>query len=326
MAVIGMDLGGTKLSSAVFSEQGKVLTKSYVSIGKRKGAEVGELICEEVRQLMPTVSGDDPIRAVGVCVPGIYYARTGRVWAPNIPDWTDYPLYDELQTAVGSNVLVRVDSDRACAILGETWRGAARGCKDAIFLAIGTGIGAGILVDGKVLRGHQDIAGAIGWLALTQPFRDEYGKVGCFEYHGSGPGLAKVARDFVADMNGSESRLAARAPDQFTATDVFSAYAKGDPLAVRVIDNAVAYWGMAVANLVSLFNPQKIVFGGGVFGPAASQIDRIRAEAEKWAQPISITQVSLEISKLGGEAQMYGAARLALKARPVRSRRATTVV
>ena len=98
-----------------------------------------------------------------------------------------------------------------------------------------------------------------------------------------------------------------------TARDVFEAYERNDALAIAVINNAVEYWGMAVANLVSLFNPEKIIFGGGVFGPALQLLDAIYEEAKKWAQPISIGQVQLLGSALGNEAGLYGAGYLALK-------------
>ena len=94
--------------------------------------------------------------------------------------------------------------------------------------------------------------------------------------------------------------------------DIFAAHAEGDPVAVKTIDNAIELWGMAAANLVSLFNPEKIIFGGGVFGPALKFLDQVYDEATKWAQPISIQQVKLEGAALGNEAGLYGAALLAL--------------
>src|SRR5678815_4753324 len=115
--------------------------------------------------------------------------KTGKVWAPNIPDWGDYPLLEEVENVSGE-IPVTIDSDRACYILGELWQGNARGCTDAIYLSVGTGIGAGILTDGKVLRGSHDIAGAIGWMALTRPFSEEYTDCGCFETYASGEGIA----------------------------------------------------------------------------------------------------------------------------------------
>ena len=254
--------------------------------------------------------------ACGITVPGIYRANSGTVWAPNIPGWDDYPLRAELESALGPSVRVVIDSDRAAYILGETWRGAAAGARDAIFLAVGTGIGAGIMTDGRVLRGHADIAGAIGWLALDRPFEPRYVSCGQFEYRASGPGLAAVASELVATDTTYGGELRAVARNVMTAAHVFAAHERGDPVARRVIDDAIAFWGMAAANLVSLFNPETIVFGGGVFGPATRFLPQIRAEATQWAQPISMQQVRFVASTLGGDAGLYGAARLALEASP----------
>jgi glucokinase len=209
------------------------------------------------------------------------------------------------------NIRVTIDSDRACYILGEYWKGAARGCKDAIFLAVGTGIGAGILINGEILRGANDIAGAIGWMALERPFQSQYATCGCFESHASGEGLAKVAKEFLAQDRSYSGVLRGKA--ELTAHDVFEAYKSSDAIAIKVLKQAVEFWGMATANLISLFNPKKIIFGGGVFGPGLQFLDVIQVEAKKWAQPISLGKVMLEGSALGGDAGLYGAAYLALK-------------
>lgn len=312
MSVIGMDLGGTKLAAAIFDENGTILVKKNEPLAGRKGVKVGELISQQALGLLEIAQRDrQTISAVGISVPGIYYAQKGTVWAPNIPQWDDYPLQAEL-AAVLPQQKVKIDSDRACYILGETWQGTAKGCKNAIFLAVGTGIGAGILIDGQVLRGHQDIAGAIGWMALDKPFREDYISCGCFEYHASGEGLAKVARAYLMQDMQYQGILRSQDASQIKTADIFAAYAAGDALARRVLDEAVCYWGMTVANLVSLFNPEKIIFGGGVFGPAAHFLDRIAVEAKKWAQPISIQQVQLTVSSLGGDAGLIGAGRLAM--------------
>jgi glucokinase len=310
MSVIGFDLGGTKLSGAVFSKDGKIISKETVLLEKRKGNEVGSLIKEQVKKLL---SNHSDVEAIGVSVPGISYSKTGNVWAPNIPGWDDYPLLKVIKEPAGEKIRVTIDSDRACYILGEVWQGSARGCKDAIFLAVGTGIGAGILVNGEILRGSNDIAGAIGWMALDRPFQEKYISCGCFEYHASGEGLAKVGKEFLQKEINYEGILNIKKENHLTANDIFEAYNQKDPLAEKVIRQAIEFWGMAVANLVSLFNPEKIIFGGGVFGPALIFLDDIKSEAKKWAQPISINQVKLEGSMLGGDAGLYGAGYLALK-------------
>jgi len=312
MSVIGIDLGGTKLAAALFDRNGRILEKKNVPLAGRTGRDVGALIVGLARDLCRG-TGINEISGLGVCVPGIYYARQGSVWAPNVPEWENYPLLQELQQAFSdSRLFICIDSDRACYILGETWQGAAQGCENAIFLAVGTGIGAGILMDGRVLRGHRDIAGAVGWMALTDEFRDPYAACGCFEYHASGHGLAKVARDYLAQDTAYNGVLRPLEPAAITAADLFSAYDRDDPIARRVLDEAVVIWGKAVANMVSAFNPEKIIFGGGVFGPAARFLDRIHAEAKKWAQPISFAQVQLAVSTLGSDAGLIGAGKLAL--------------
>lgn len=316
MNVIGIDLGGTKLAGAVFNETGKILFKQIAPLEKRRGGEVGILINEQIQQLISfSKSKQIEIQAIGISVPGIYYSKTGTVWAPNIQGWTNYPLLTEI-TAMpeNKNSKVKIDSDRACYILGEVWQGSAKGCKDAIFLAIGTGIGAGILVDGTILRGCNDIAGAIGWMALNNSFRDEYKSCGCFEYHASGEGIGKVARAMLTKDSDYSGILKNKAIDQITSHDIFEAYQTHDPIATKVLNECIAYWGMAVANLVSTFNPEKIIFGGGVFGPAAQFLDRIKQEAQRWAQPISMKQVSIDVSSLGGDAGLIGAGRLAFLA------------
>jgi glucokinase len=315
MSLLGVDLGGTKLALAIFDRSGLISLKESFTIGKRNGPEVGKLITDKIiMYLQKLQSGVDTINSIGVSVPGISHAATGTVWAPNIKGWTNYPLLSEIRSVC--DIPVTIDSDRACYILGETWKGNARGCKDAIYLSVGTGIGAGILVNGEVLRGSHDIAGCAGWMTIERPFKKEYATCGCFEYFASGEGISNTARTFLKKQKNHKSELMNIQPDRITSSDVFRAYDKGDELAVQVIQLCIEFWGMAVANLVNLFNPEKIIFGGGVFGPAVKLIPAISAEASKWAQPIGFSQVTIDSSSLAGDAGMYGAAFLALKNSP----------
>lgn len=311
MAVIALDLGGTKLAAALFNDKGDILFKTNRPLDKKQGTEVGELIFRAANELL---SKKNDVSAIGICVPGIAHSKTGKVWAPNIPGWDDYPLLDELQRSVNNEkIKIRIDSDRACYILGEVWKGNARGCSDAIFLSVGTGIGAGILINNEVLRGTNDIAGAIGWMALGRSFNQKYISCGDFEYNASGEGIVKVVKEMLESSIYNKSILKKINPGLLSAKDIFDAYENGDELSKKVIANAIEYWGMATANLVSLFNPEKIIFGGGVFGPALKFLDEIYIEAKKWAQPISIQQVQLQASALGNDAGLYGAGLLALR-------------
>lgn len=310
MAVIGMDLGGTKLSTAIIHHDGTISEKKSTPLEGRKGKEAGFLIITTLRKMLSaSVQKNIPISGIGICIPGIYYSATGHVWAPNIPNWENYPLLEELSASLkGTPLKIKIDSDRACYILGETWLGAARNSKNAVFMAIGTGIGAGIICDGRILRGYGDIAGSVGWMGLTPEYRDQYRFCGCFEYHASGEGMVKSANDMIAvKKSGPHKQL------YNNSAEIFEAYDKEEDIAVYIIEEAIKYWGMASANIISLFNPEIIVFGGGVFGPASRFINRIKKEAEKWAQPVSIKQVKFRISLLGGNAGLIGAGRLALQ-------------
>ena len=246
-----------------------------------------------------------------MCVPGLYRSANGTVWAPNIPGWDNYPLLDELRGSLPSSHRVSIDSDRAAYILGETWMGSAHGVDNAIYIAVGTGIGAGILVDGRIVRGYGDVAGAIGWLALDRPFAPRFKQHGCFEDQASGPGLIRVARDLIAEDANYQGPLLMK---DLSTTMIFEAHEAGDPVARKVMDNAIELWGMTAANLVSIFNPEVIAFGGGIFGPAVHFLDRIKNEAKKWAQPIAIEQVRFTASTTGGDAGLLGAGRLAMQA------------
>lgn len=314
-AGLGIDLGGTKIAGALFDASGMISPKKVLYLEQRTGPQVGQQILALIRYFLDWASERNlEVERVGVAVPGIYYSKTGTAWAPNIPGWDNYPLQRELMTALEpEGIALTIDSDRACYILGESWKGAAQGCRDAIFLAVGTGIGAGILVDGRILRGANDIAGAIGWLAVTHPYLPGYETYGCFEYHASGLGMARMARELLARERAVLKGAEQVPPEQLTARNVFDAYREDDPIAVNVIRRSIEFWGKASANLVSLFNPEKIIFGGGVFGPAIQFLDEIYVEAKKWAQPISIGQASFEPSLFGSEAGLYGAGCLALQ-------------
>lgn len=282
---MAIDLGGTKIATALFAADDALLDRSAAALNGRGGTDVGALIRRQMEHAFQAAARRRlSIRAIGVAVPGAAW-RNGTVWAPNIPGWKNYPLRREIAAAAGPDVPVRIESDRVCAILGEAWRGAARGCANAIFLAVGTGIGAGILIDGKVARGADGLAGAAGWMALQRPFLPAYKTCGCLERHASGRGM--------------------------DARAIFSALRRNDASARKTLRQAVALWGMAAANLVSLFNPEKIIFGGGVFGPAAKYLPDIRAEAEKWAQPLAMQRVQFVKSALGGNAVLSGAAAIA---------------
>lgn len=309
--IVGMDLGGTKLSSALFSRDGEIIHRSETLLEGKTGAGVGALVVSRIQELESYARERNcQIRSLGICVPGISNQLKRTVWAPNIPGWEAYPLYAEIKEGLSyPDIPVSIESDRNGYILGEMWKGSARNCNNAIFMAVGTGIGIGIVSNGQIINGLSGIAGAIGWMALDRPYSEAYLPCGQFEYHASGTGIAKNAEELLHRGMSSEHLKAG----EISARNVFDAYELKDPLAIQVLDTAVAYWGMAVANLVSILNPEKIIFGGGVFGPALQFLDRIHEEASKWAQPISMREVKLMASLLKGDTGLYGAGFMAIR-------------
>ncbi|MFA6335348.1 MAG: ROK family protein [Bacteroidales bacterium] len=312
MVYIGLDLGGTKISGALFMESNTILIQETLLLEGREGKDVAELIfslCEKLIELGSIKAENE--KSIGICIPGIAYSKTGNVWAPNIPGWENYPLRDEFKRHFPHSRVI-IESDRTCYILGETSQGVAKGISNAIFMAVGTGIGAGILVDGRVLHGVSDIVGATGWMALQPPYSSDYDQCGCFETYASGTGIALQAKNLVKQHPQYKGKLSEIPADQITAREVFDSLKSNDPIALQVIDKAIEMWGMASANFVSLFNPEMVIFGGGIFGPAAEFIDRIYIEAQKWAQPISIKQCKFAATQLPNLAGLYGAGAIAI--------------
>lgn len=310
--VIGADLGATKLSLAMFDTAGGIAEQRFHPLEGRSGKLAGSFVTHAIADLIAACRdrGISPL-AVCICIPGIA-RKDGTVWAPNIEGWEAYPLLEELRSVTG-DMPVGIESDRTCYIQGERWMGKAKGLSDAIFIAVGTGIGAGICAGGRVLEGNAGIAGAIGWMTMNGKFIEPYERHGYLEYHASGSGIARLAAKMAAEEQWHHSILAAVHSGSPKTADVFDAYHRSDPLATAIIGNCIKQWGMAVANLVTIFNPQMVVFGGGVFGPAVSLLPLIGREAARWAQPLAFAQVRIEASQLGPDAGIFGAGSCAWK-------------
>jgi len=316
----GIDVGGTKISSALFTKTGGILGKTKVSIdrsgGERAAGQVGEAILS-LGKTAARVGGR--LLAVGVSVPGIVFSESGAVWAPNIPGWDRYPLRASLERQVaagpgrsGIAFPLILESDRSAYVTGEAWRGAAAGASDAVFLAVGTGIGAGILSGGRLIHGHGDIAGAVGWFGLDPEFKPAYASMGCFEAEASGNSVGRKARELMAAGRASlMTELAEGRIEDVTAETVAEAARRNDPLALEVVHVTARYLAMGVANIVSLLNPEVIVLGGGLFQAADIFLEPVRREFRKWAQPLAAAAVRVEVSALGEDAGLYGCGKLA---------------
>jgi len=283
-----VDLGGTKIAVARVEDTGRITHRLFAPTPPAGGAAVIETIINLLHQL-PRKGAC----ALGVGVPGLAYP-TGLVWAPNISGWERMPVGKTLSRRF--NLPVLVESDRNAFVTGEAWQGCAKRCRDVVFVTIGTGIGAGIISGGRLIRGWGELAGSVGWMAVRDRFLSPYNAVGCLESHVAGPGIARAAQ-----------RIFRRATD---ARDVVGLARRGDPQARKVIASAGHYLGLALANLVDTLNPQMIVIGGGVAAAGNLLLAPARETMRQWSQPLAVKQVRLRRSRLGARAGLLGAAKL----------------
>lgn len=280
-SVLAVDLGGTKTAAALVDEAGRVDSRIKEPAERSPAAAV-----RGIARAADRTSAS----AVGVIVPGIYNHRTGMAWAPNLWGWDEVPLRDLLAERL--SIPVVIESDRSGYVLGEQWLGAARGLSDVVFVAVGTGIGAGILCGGRIVAGAHGIAGAVGWFALDPRWKSEYERTGCWEAESAGPAVARHAGT----------------PDAEAAV---AAARHGNERAQAALDNAADYLAMGIANLISLLNPEMVVLGGGLMQDGNLLFDRVRGGVARWAQPIAAAKAKIELTALGEDAGLVGAARLA---------------
>jgi glucokinase len=299
--VLAVDLGGTKCSAALVDRNGRLISRRTVAVDlSSPNAPVLQIIQLAKEFGVPKRA----FRAAGVAVPGLV-RPTGTVWAPNLPGWHRMPLASRLRRSLGIPVVV--ESDRNAAIVGESWRGAARGKSDAIVFMIGTGIGAGILSGGRVLRGAHELSGCAGWLTITQAVASS--GIGELEWLAAGPAIARAAQERLEA--GEESSLAQVDCSRITAHDVAAAARKADRVAIEIFRRAGTLLGYGIANMVSLLDPQVIILGGGLAAVSDLYLDSLRTAMLERAQPLSATKVKVVVSKLGDKANLLGCARLA---------------
>ncbi len=341
--VVGLDLGGTKIAAGVVSATGRLLASVRVPTPLRG-------VQQDLRALFDAVNAAVAaagvswklIRAVGVGVPGAFDPKTETVWAPNLPGWRKIPLRRLLSRAFGRPVYI--EGDRNVQALAEAWVGHAgkgtgpRGSTHAhhpdpstslgvpersrrerqssgslVFLTLGTGIGAGIISDGRLVSGSRGVAGAAGWLAVTADWQARFARVGCLEALAAGPALARLAREAARRKPQSGlSRLARAGGGKLTAETVVKAARRGDPTARALLERVGTELGRGVASLVSLLNPETVVIGGGLAQAGELLLRPLRRAARRWAQPLAIRQTRIVRSRLGQHAGILGAARYAL--------------
>lgn len=273
--VIGLDLGGTNLRVAAVAADGAIVALHREQTAAREGPEpVIRRIVAAVEGLSAEVTGAGcVVRGVVLGAPGIISTRDGTIVAsPNLPGWRDVPLRDRVASAVGLPVIL--ENDANAAAYGEHWRGAGAGCRSMILMTLGTGVGGGLVLGGDLWRGADGMAGEIGHVTVEPGGRTcRCGNAGCLETYASATGIVDTYRDLAG------------IDESVTAEEVHHRAHEGDANARQSYREAGRFLGIAFADLVNLFNPERIVIGGGVlpawelFMPAAEQEMRRRAFA-----------------------------------------------
>lgn len=288
---VGIDIGGTKIFSCVASlTNTQVLIENYEFVSSHGPDSVVNQIVEGIYKLVPQTL-IDKIKGIGIGIPGI--VNNGVViWAPNLKNFKNVPLAKKVTSKIHTPVYIENDVD--CAAIGEYYFGSAKGTKNCVFISIGTGIGCGIIVDGKLYRGSHNVAGAIGWNILgKEGMKCQYKNCGHLEEVVSGSALDRIAKKKFGE--------------NATSKTIFELYRKKESQAVQIVEEFLLYLSMEIANIISFFDPEVVVIGGGVgenkdvFFPKISQI------VKKYVQPYIANKVKIVPSMLGNKAGLYGA-------------------
>jgi len=305
--VLGIDIGGTKLAAGVADSAGKLLISDRIPTDPSSGAKNAiDRLIELCRRLIR--ESGVPVAAAGVGSVGPLDQQTGRIISPvNMPGWGSVPLVDMLHD--GLKIPVYLDNDANAAALGEHLFGAGRGVANMIYLTISTGIGGGVILDGRLYQGSNGNAGELGHMSVDYHGRPcPCGNVGCIEQYASGTAIARQARELLQSSNApSLMRELAGSIDKVNAKVVQDALEREDRLARQIWDEAMLALGTFLANIIHSFNPQRIVMGGGVTNAGVLLFESVRQITKKRTIPAMMQIVDIVPAQLGDQVGVLGA-------------------
>jgi glucokinase len=322
---IGVDLGGTNLRIAAIDESGKLLEKLSSDTDLARGRDfVIDEMTQAIRRLLDRFRGHGESRGVGIGVPGIIDMDTGMLReSPNLPGWSEFPVHAEIERRLG--IPVMLENDANAAALGEKWLGAAKDYGSMCMLTLGTGVGGGIVLDGKIWHGMNGMAGELGHINVEPEGHPcKCGSRGCAEQYASATAVVRMAREAVANNLSKELARAAEG-EELNSLHVYQLAMQGDAAAQQIFRRMGRALGMVLADMVNALNLPIYVIGGGAasawdaFAPTMMEEVRKRSfvyaatvpEAPPAAKAKKSTVITM--AKLGGEAGLYGAACLPLQ-------------
>lgn len=305
----GVDIGGTTCKIGFFETSGKLIDKWEIKTNTENG---GESILSDVakavdNKLAQESISKDEVQGIGVGVPGPVDSEGVVHRCVNL-GWGIVDVASELGALTG--LKIEVGNDANVAALGEMWQGGAKGCKDVVMVTLGTGVGGGIIVNGKVVSGFNGAGGEIGHITVNH---DEIeacncGQYGCLEQYTSATGIVRVAKRKLAKTT-EETRL--RACEPLTAKDVFDAAKAGDEVALGLVDEVCEILGSTLSNIACVVNPEVFVIGGGVSKAGDILIDAIRKHYIETSF-MACRDAKFATAGLGNDAGMYGCVEMLL--------------
>jgi len=306
---VGVDIGGTAIKVGICNEDGDLLQTFEGPTGTEQGTDrILSNIAEYARHIVEqSPYAWEDVAGVGVGVAGFMDISKGFMhFSPNLP-LTNVPLKDHLQAALEKPV--RVNNDANVAALGEAWGGAGRGFSSVVCYTLGTGVGGGIVVDGRLIEGSSGMGGELGHMSIVpdlEAIQCGCGKIGCLETVSSATGIIRMANDAVE--RGDRTTLAEL--ETITAKDVFDAAKVGDEVAQRIVSRAAFYLGKSMAAVAVIVNPSRFILGGGVSKAGEFLFSQIREVFYKYTQDKAQEGVDIVAAELGNNAGIVGAAGL----------------
>lgn len=310
---VGADIGGTSIKVGICNEHGDLL-QTYE--GPTETEHGTDRVLSNIANYARHIVSESPytweqVEGVGVGVPGFMDFSKGFIkFSANLP-LANVPLKDHLEAAL--NKKVRVNNDANVAALGEAWGGAGRGVSSCVCYTLGTGVGGGIVVEGRLIEGFSGMGGELGHLSIVpdlEAIQCGCGKVGCLETVSSATGIIRMAKDAVERGDRTSLSLV----EHITAKDVVDAAKSGDEVAQRIVSRAAFYIGKSMALVAVIVNPQRFILGGGVSKAGEYLFAQIREVYHKYAQDKAQEGVDIVAAELGNNAGVVGAAGLMLNA------------
>ena len=308
--VVGVDLGGTKIYTALVDLEGNIVKEKTVETLAHEGEQA--VMGRIVDTINYVIDGTDKdlIKSIGIGSPGPLDVKNGVILeSANLP-FKNFEIVKSIKETY--DLPTYLDNDANVATLGEFMFGAGKGTENMIFITASTGIGGGAVLNGKLFRGATGNALEVGHMTVsTEGPRCGCGNVGCAEALGSGTAIGKRAKEAVL----SNVKTSLKNYDNVTSKEVFKEAANGDRVAKKILNTSLTYLGIAVANTITNFDPEKVVVGGGVVNGGDIVIDTIKNVVEERCMAAFVENCTIEKAVLGGKAGVLGAAALAITER-----------